>query len=282
MEFTQDLINSLNNEGKSLCISSEQISQKLNLFSPKDFPEFSTRLYYYWISGEKPVPLSVVLHVMQKRNIKFIKIKSFSVGGGNKISLPKEKNILFSYFLGLLLGDGCLVYSKRNNSRGTYSVQISFRERKEAEEVKDYVNYLFNINSSIYNEPGCCRLNIYSKPLVIILNKKYQIPLGFKYATITVPLIIKNGYKTQKKAFIKGIFDSDGNMYVHRGSKTIQIRQKSERFIKEIKEVLDSLGLNFKEPYYDKANGSYVIWSSKRVLVDSFIKQICAFSIELP
>ena len=119
----------------------------------------------------------------------------------------------------------------------------------------------------------------HSKPLVLILNKKYQIPIGIKYDTIQIPKMIYIGHGKMKKAFIKGVFDSDGNLYIHRNNKCVQLRQKSQSFLNEMMKLLSSLDLNFRNPYYDKANNSWLLWTSKKSLVDSFINKIIDFKV---
>ncbi len=101
----------------------------------------------------------------------------------------------------------------------------------------------------------------------------YSIPIGKKYKEIKVPDIIKLD-KDYIKYFIKGVFDSDGNRYKHRGNECIQIRQKSYKFIKDLRFILNMVEIKFNEPYYDKANGSWLLWSSKMDLVNKFINDI--------
>jgi intein/homing endonuclease len=139
---------------------------------------------------------------------------------------------------------------------------------------------LFGIKSSIYPGKGCYDVCTYSKPLVLVLSHKFQIPIGKKYCNLQIPLIIINGESSLKKAFIKGIFDSDGNIYSHKGKNAIQLRQKSGSFLKQISDLLYSINFGFNEPYYDIANNSYLLWSNKISLVDSFINEIIEFKIE--
>jgi len=280
MKFTINLLKKLIAPGQEICVFSENASLLLYKYHSDKFQNFSKRSYYFWRKGLKPIPLSVLIEIMNERNIKEIKISSFSIKGGNKLVFNSEKEISFSYFLGLLLGDGCLIHTKRDNNRNTCLVQISFRYKEDSEKIKSLCQKMFSISPSIYKGKGCFNLCIFSKPLVFILNKKYEIPLGKKYSSIKVPEIILKGTKKNKIAFLKGVFDSDGNIYLHRGRKSVQLRQKSKKFLIELFELFKKVNINFNFPYYDKANNSWLLWSSKKELVDNFIKKITNFNIE--
>ena len=137
------------------------------------------------------------------------------------------------------------------------------------------IKNIFSLNPSIYKGTGNYYvLCLYSKPLVMILHKKYEIPIGLKYLSLKVPDIVKNSNEKRMKAFLKGVFDSDGNIYNYRNKKSVQLRQKSFRFLDQLKELFRKIGIYFRDPYYDKANNSWVLWSSKTDLVDNFISII--------
>ncbi len=279
MEFTRELLNQLQDSGKDICIFSTDISKLLYNFSYSDFNNFSRRSFYFWRENKRPIPLSILLKIMKENKLNKIKIDYFSVYGGNKIKFTDDKNLGFCYLLGLILGDGFLCVRKRGIRKNTYFMSIAFREKAEARKINNLVMNLFNSNSFIYPGRGCYSLCVYSKPIVLILNKKYQIPIGKKYSSICVPKLILEGNKKMKKAFLKGVFDSDGNLYSHRKRKAVQLRQKSGKFLKELKELFNYIDINFRNPYYDRANNSWVLWSSKKELIDNFIKKIIDFKV---
>tara|TARA_Y100000034_G_scaffold125611_1_gene175571 strand:+ start:2143 stop:3015 length:873 start_codon:yes stop_codon:yes gene_type:complete len=281
MRFTIELLGDLKDSGKSVCIYSKSIAKILNnCYNLNSFQNFSTRLFYYWRDCKKAIPLEVVIKIMKKKKLKGLYVDFFSMGGGNKIKLPKDKNLNFCYLLGLILGDGCLIHQNRRNNRNTYSIKIFFRKKEKAEKISLIVENLFGINPSIYSAKGCYALATFSKPLVMILNKKYEIPIGIKYGSICIPELILNGNKNMKICFLKGVFESDGNIYLHKNAKCVQLRQKSESFLREIKELFNQVNLDFRDPYYDRANNSWVLWSSKKSFVDNFIKQITDFNLD--
>ena len=203
MGFTRELLEDLKDSGKNVCVYSDIISKILYDYNLNSFKDFSTRLFYYWRESKKAIPLEVVIKIMRDKKLKEIKIDFFSIGGGNKVKFPKDKELNFSYLLGLILGDGCLVHRDRGNNRNTYSIQICFREKVKAEEIYLLVKDLFGISSSIYDAKGCYVLATFSKPLVMILNKKYNIPIGIKYGSICIPkFILKRCFRTVVQAYV--------------------------------------------------------------------------------
>ncbi len=280
MEFTKSFLKSLSDSGEDICIYSEKISNKLRDYKSKCFKPFSRTSYYFWIKNKRPIPLKVVFKIMNEKKLNKLFINSFSVRGGNRIKISEDRDLRFCYLLGLILGDGCLIHRKRGIKKNTYLIKITFRNLKDAKRIGKLIEKLFELNSSIYLGRGCFDLCIYSKPLVLILNKKYEIPIGKKYGFICVPKLIFNGKNNMKKAFLKGLFESDGNIYLHRGRKCVQLRQKSGSFLEQVRVIAHELNICFRNPYYDKANNSWVLWSSKKQLVDSFISKIIDFKIE--
>lgn len=279
MQFISEDLKKFDDSGKNVCVYSPDLLELFVKYTPKDFPEFSSRLFYFWKKQKRPIPVSVAIKLMNENNVEKINIKSFSVGSGNRI-IPPEHNSQFFYFLGLLLGDGCLVHRKRGQYKNMYHVQISFATKKEAGICRSIVNRLFEINSSIYLGKGCYNLCIYSKPLVILLNSIYDIPIGEKYSKLHVPKLIKFSSRSLISYFLKGVFDSDGNIYRYRKGKSVQLRQHSESFIRELRELFSRVGIDFRPPYYDKANNSWVLWTSKKDLVDNFIKKIINLKLQ--
>ena len=281
MEFTKEFLNNFKDSGKAICVNSKELSNYLFDYSADYFKDFSSRLYYYWRSNQRPIPLNIVFKIMEYKMVEKINIDSFSISGGNKVLVPDENKIFFYYFLGLLLGDGCMVHSNRNNNRNTYYVQICFRYKNEAIPIKYLIKNLFGC-SSIYLGNGCYNLCIFSKPLVILLHNKYQIPIGLKYSSLRVPDFIYLSTIEKITAFVKGVFDSDGNLYNYKKTKGVQLRQKSLKFLTQLRELFIKIGVEFREPYYDKANNSWVLWSSKKDLVDNFIRRVIDFNINDP
>jgi len=278
MGFTLELLKSFKDSGKEICIYSDELISLLKDMSPGDFRDFSSRSYYFWRSKKRPIPLSVVLKIMKSQRIKSIGIELFSINSGNKMKFPKAEDDKFCYLLGIILGDGCLKHSARGK-RNTWSVQITSNSFEKIELLKKMCYGLFGVTASVYDYETYYNLHLFSKPLVMVLNGRYGIPVGLKYSSLKVPeIVLKKA--NWKKAFVKGVFESDGNIYDYRGRKSVQLRQKSKKFLDEIRQVCATLGISFNRPYYDKANNSWVLWTCKNEVVGNFINKIIDFKIK--
>ncbi|MCK5342806.1 MAG: hypothetical protein KAR20_05350, partial [Candidatus Heimdallarchaeota archaeon] len=76
---------SLVDSGQEVCIFSKEASILFSDFSRNDFNNFSTRSYYLWKNQERPIPLSAVIKIIEKLNLKNLEVEYFSTKGGNKI-----------------------------------------------------------------------------------------------------------------------------------------------------------------------------------------------------
>ncbi len=280
MRFTKELLKSLVDSGQEVCIFSKEVSSLLSNFSRNDFNNFSTRSYYLWKNQERPIPLSAVIKIIEKLNLKNLEVEYFSTKGGNKIRFPNKENVSFCYFLGVVLGDGCIIHSIRGN-RNSWSIQITSNSIEKIKYFRKLILELFEAKTVFYHVKNYYNLHIFSKPLAMILANKYEIPIGLKYEKIKVPEIVKKR-QGWKKGFIKGVFKCDGNIYNYRSKKSVQLRQKSKGFLIGVREICNDIGIFFHEPYYDKANNSWVLWTCKRSVVGNFIKKISDFKIEAP
>ena len=280
MRFTRKLLECLKDSGQEVCIFSNHLANLLLKFSSASFSNFSPRSYYFWKNQQRPIPLSVAIKIMIKMKLKFIGIEYFSTKGGNKIKFPESEDDAFCYFLGVVLGDGCLVHSIRSK-RNSWYVQITTNSREKVDYLNKLIWNLFEIKTAFYDYDTYYDVYLFSKPLSMILANKYEIPIGFKYEKIKVPEVVKLK-QSWKKSFIKGVFECDGNIYNYRGKKSVQLRQKSRRFLIDVREICGDVGIFFHEPYYDKANNSWVLWTCKKSVVDNFIKKISDFNIKAP
>jgi len=271
MELTLEELNNLKYDYKSLCVETESFI--LDKIKPSLVQGVSSRTTYYWKNGEKPIQVKYLIDLCKENKIINIPVKTISVNGGNKIDIPKQNNS-FAYFLGILLGDGCLMISKDKGRKKSYALQISANKKRFANKIQNIAKNLFGISGSIYPGEGCYNLCIYSKALVLFLNSVYDIPIGVKYCTIKVPSKIKT--KEEIIYFLKGMIDTDGNFYLHKNKTCFQLRQKSGDFLNGIYDLFHQIDIPVNRPYYDKANNSWVIWASKTSVVDKFINETSA------
>ena len=93
------------------------------------------------------------------------------------------------------------------------------------------------------------RIVFESKEILLFLNKVFEIPLGRKSEKVKVPSVIFSSDSNCKKAFIKGLFYSDGSFK----KKSMRFSSISENLIDDLKKLFDSLGFDsVKRTYKNK------------------------------
>lgn len=116
--------------------------------------------------------------------------------------------------VGAIIGDGCITQYGRQRR-----IQISGDSRYEPyyfEKLARVCKQTFVCNPRICKRKGnVLRLTIYSKRLFLFLTKVVNLPIGEKTKTITIPeiLLASNEFK---KSVLRGIFDTDGFVYLDR------------------------------------------------------------------
>ena len=175
MRFTKELLKSLVDSGQEVCIFSKEVSSLLSNFSRNDFNNFSTRSYYLWKNQERPIPLSAVIKIIEKLNLKNLEVEYFSTKGGNKIRFPNKENVSFCYFLGVVLGDGCIIHSIRGN-RNSWSIQITSNSIEKIKYFRKLILELFEAKTVFYHVKNYYNLHIFSKPLAQVFKTVKRFP----------------------------------------------------------------------------------------------------------
>lgn len=182
-----------------------------------------------------------------------------------KIKLPNEINPELAEVLGVILGDGHLECNRKYKSNTVYLLNISGSYSEDFDYYNVYFRKilfdLFNINFKIYlRRNDELVINIYSKVIANFF-KSLGVHPGNKTNFNEIPLIISNSDNEIKRAFIKGVFDTDGSItfkkdyHGNHSSPVISIAMKSQKFIEQLRDFMKELGFTFylcKEEYFDK------------------------------
>lgn len=169
--------------------------------------------------------------------------------------------------IGVHLGDGCLSFSRKY-----FSVKTNKKERGYM------VNFLFPLYKKLYNIdlklmelPSVVGFEICSQALFDFKNKVLKIPYGNKVDKISVPrAILESKNKEVYSSFIRGLFDTDGCVYIVKSKKNypiINFTIKSEQLMKEAGEMLKKMGFI---PYI----GKYQIALNGNIMLQKWIKEI--------
>lgn len=161
----------------------------------------------------------------------------------NKIPNNLELNENLAYILGVLAGDGYMDY---DDKRGTYYIGLSATDKEFVEKFKESLINFFNIKPTNefrksrkenWNDQHITRLC--SKEACDFINKFGN----FKKETWKIPEIIKNSNEKIKSAFLRGFFDSEGE--VDRKSKRVGATSVNHIGLEEIGKLLNNLGIRY-------------------------------------
>ncbi len=169
--------------------------------------------------------------------------------------------------MGMHAGDGCISINEKYSE---YALLGDMREEREYHE--SYVIPLFNklvcipilgkkIRGKEYPSNGVFGFHIFNPKIT-----QYFIDFGFKKGpktNLVLPEIITNSKPENKKAFLRGLFDTDGSISfeknytarkkLHNRPK-IKIATTSKKFKNQIKNMCNDLGIKTidKKPYKGK------------------------------
>jgi DNA-binding transcriptional regulator WhiA len=173
----------------------------------------------------------------------------------------------FLEFLGILIGDGCLLFYPKHRN---YGIEIA-GNRTQIELYNNLGDFLEKftdkrprLDLSRKNSAEAIRLVLYSKNFVNYLIHDVGIPHKNKTKTVTIPMqYIDWEYS---KHIIKGIFEADGCLHFSRHKKgsipsypRLQIKSNSENLISQISQILNQQG--FRSTVLKHKNGKNFIFS---------------------
>ncbi len=157
------------------------------------------------------------------------------------IIIPKQVDEKLAEEIGIHLGDGCLLKKKNY-----FSVKCDIKE--EENYVKNFLlplyKKLYNIDLKLIKRYNVCGFEIYSKVISEFKNKVIRLPYGKKIHKIEVPkLILNTRDRRVYSALIRGLFDTDGCIYISRSKyPVISITIKSEKLIQQVFNMLKKMG----------------------------------------
>lgn len=193
--------------------------------------------------------------------------------------------------IGMYVGDGCISLNDRYSE---YALLGDIRE--EIEYYKSHVIPLFNrtimmpiLNKKVTGKPYSCMgvfgFHVFNPKIV-----NFFINLGFKpgpKTNIKLPEVITKAKPNLKKAFLRGLFDTDGSIYFERNYSAKSIIHKRPKikigttsiFLKEqLKEMCSNFGIKVmdKKPYKGRndKNIMYELVIYRKSDIDKWIKDV--------
>lgn len=197
-------------------------------------------------------------------NIYFSNFLIASFSKSEKISLPKNIFPELSYLIGWLVGDGC--FDDHNNH---YRVKITEKNEEQLKWVlKPIIERIFGVRCLIRkdNPSPCVKIN--SKPVFRYLHKVLGVRVG------KIPEIIKNIDIVNKRFFLRGVFDAEGDVDQNYLRSKIRISQASVEFLEFLIGVLREIGIGVNGPYSQKTSNCHHIEIRKKSEILKFIEMI--------
>lgn len=154
------------------------------------------------------------------------------------LSLPLSKE--FCEFIGAFIGDGCIDSYIDKNGKSKYHINITGDAKLDknylTEVMPSIVKNIFNIKPHIFfrNDSNAMTVNFYSRTLFTFLTKRFGFPAGKKTLTVKIPDEIFTSCEEFLFATIRGIFDTDGCVFLDKRKSykipypriTLQIRSR--------------------------------------------------------
>ena len=199
------------------------------------------------------------------------------VSGGNlkKENIPEELNEELSYFIGLLIGDGCL-------TRKDYIVFYNGNKSIFNSYVDTCTKY-FNAPSIFVRDDGVYRACKGTKLGYEFLN---SIGIaGFKAKNKVIPEIILKSTLKNQAALIRGLFDTDGNVYFNpeiSHKYKVSFCSISSELVKQLQLMLLNFGIesSININCFQKRNDLYNLEISRKksiILFHKFIGFFCDY-----
>ncbi|MFC1690804.1 LAGLIDADG family homing endonuclease [Nanoarchaeota archaeon] len=160
----------------------------------------------------------------------------------NKVETIKKPSLNehLAELIGILAGDGHI-------SKYNYEIVVSGHLMAD----KDYIlgrvsllfRNLFNVNVKIkkYKPNNNLRCVINSKELSEFLTGRYKLPLGKKMRKLHIPKKIKLNKKFLQ-SYLRGLFDTDGSIYLRRNESVVSIISRDKAFLEEVRKGFENLG----------------------------------------
>lgn len=167
------------------------------------------------------------------------------------VSLPERMTPILAEDIGIMVGDGTINKAPcGNNEVSVFGHRITDNAFLTSF-VKQMKKTLFNINCKIVDRPSIntCVLRYYSLGILRFYTQVIGLPSGRK-DNISVPNCIMNGTGEIKRAFLRGLADTDMTLTFKRTHKNIlhypviKLGTASKNLVLETKKLLEEVGFS--------------------------------------
>lgn len=200
--------------------------------------KISKAMIFHYMNGSFPLPLILYEEISKITGVEVY----FRVIEKNKF-MRKSANIpkldaSLAEVLGALAGDG-------HFSGISHEISVTCSSEFDREYIS-YLKILFErklgMSFRISLHGSAIRLKTYSRELASILHKEYGCPIGKKKGNLKIPKVFENNLELMK-AYIRGLFDTDGSIYLRRKKDmVVEIINVDLPYLESLKVVLNKMG----------------------------------------
>lgn len=168
----------------------------------------------------------------------------------SKIIIP-ELNLDIAYLIGVIVGDGAMVETKRKRGGNHYVLSIFSNSRKYLEDLNKLFIKYFGYSGHFYKDKrhSVYTLLIQAAPIFFYF-VNLNLPIG-KSEEEFIPESIKDNSSFCKE-YIAGLCDTDGHI---NSPKRIHLKQKSKKLLCEIADFLNREKVKCSYPKVNYTNG---------------------------
>lgn len=179
--------------------------------------------------------------------------------------IPTELTPNLSYWIGLIIGDGCVTISKNDNGRHQ-NIDFVNEDQDLLDFFENYLREYFLANKDEYISRKNRKNNTWEIKYPCKKLVGYLLKCGFTKTTALdkkIPCVVKKSSKECIVAFISALFDTDGCCYIQRSRKSthceVSLATSSLQLAKEVQAVLLNLGIVSHLGVSKKAEERYLI-----------------------
>lgn len=149
------------------------------------------------------------------------------------IRVPRTITPKLAEILGRHAGDGSI-------TKSTYTIKLTCGNEKFLEICYKDFQDIFGIKPRIVKGKGnYWDIKINSLPLTLIFNKIFSISSGKKSEIIREPIIVKESDMECRIAFLRGLIDTDGSIFLNRQKKPVlEIYSNSKQLLLDCQEII--------------------------------------------
>ena len=170
------------------------------------------------------------------------------------IKVVKSMDIKLAYLLGIIYADVALrnVWSTFDKEkRFRWEITITEELSENLETITSLLEEIFGIKTNVKSvyKGKWYRILFNSMILLRILNKVFEMPIGYKKGKLRMPKVIQKAPFRIKKYFVMGFMDGDGMCSKVNTTKkftpVVSMSQSSREILQDLNEIMKEGSLNF-------------------------------------